>query len=443
MTFNDNKNIGFEIFSDAELLGEDWDKIAGDNIFLKKSSLLQLQRTNPCDQRYYINEEEKTIFISYRLRLNMFTLKRGLDIRLPVTIIGIPCSVSYKGYSYIKNRDSEYRTSNPLSRSPMENSANSSKVSGSSNFHKLRILEEGIESLKGIKLVLNADDDLSFAKGYTLPQYILDIRWKSFEDYLASMRSHYRYRVKKALLSGTAIKAQILKIDREKMNEDQMHYKKADTRGIVEHGMYDKKEPEESSNCSFPIDMYRLYEEVYENSKDKLEKLDIEFFRTFPSTIITFYIENGEDRTPAGFIQIKDNNLKKNNESHDKLGTKDHCNKQNKGDDSDYAPSSDNDELIFMFAGLNHSLNLKYDIYLNMLLYMIRYAIENGYKSIDLGQTTMDTKMKLGAMPRPKYMYLTSDNPLFRRVMPLAARVLSYNERQKDMHVFKDRKVTS
>ena len=90
-----------------------------------------------------------------------------------------------------------------------------------------------------------------------------------------------------------------------------------------------------------------------------------------------------------------------------------------------------------MFAGLNHALNLKYDIYINMLLYMISYAIENGYSSIDLGQTTMDTKLKLGAVSRPKYMYLTSDNPFLRPVIPLAARLLSYNEKQKTVHVFK------
>lgn len=430
-----HEDSDFEVLDDASMLSEEWDNIAADNILLKKSSLMHLQNVNPCSQRYYINEKEKIIFVSYRLRLNIFTLKRGLDLRLPVTIIGIPCSVSYKGYSYIK--DEEFIKSDRSSGVHRVSHVNRlSKLSAGPVSGKVGILQEGIGSLNGIKLVLNADDDLSFSRGFTLPQYILDIRWSSFDEYIGNMRSHYRYRMKKALSSGADMKARILITDTEKMNEDEIQDMHADTERVMEQKISYISKLEEDTDSSFPLEMYRLYEEVYENSKDKLEKLDIEFFRTFPSTIITFYIEEGGNTLPAGFIQIKENKLKKSNTPSKMPGRNDNLNNHDRREDSTHAHCSDN-ELIFMFAGLNHALNLKYDIYLNMLLYMIRYAIENGYRSIDLGQTTMDTKLKLGAVSRPKYMYLTSDNPFLRPVIPLAARLLSYNEKQKTVHVFK------
>lgn len=47
-----------------------------------------------------------------------------------------------------------------------------------------------------------------------------------------------------------------------------------------------------------------------------------------------------------------------------------------------------------------------YDIYMNMLIWIIELGIKRGVKEIDFGQTSEETKLKLGCEEREKYMYI-------------------------------------
>ncbi|WP_339138293.1 MAG: hypothetical protein WGN25_08585 [Candidatus Electrothrix sp. GW3-4] len=98
---------GFSVFSTAQDLPASWDKACDDNPFLCRSVLIILEQVNPTGQRYYLLEkrEEASLFMTYQHRLDIFTYGPG-SLRLPVTILGVPCSVSWPGLQ-IQEQDRE------------------------------------------------------------------------------------------------------------------------------------------------------------------------------------------------------------------------------------------------------------------------------------------------------------------------------------------------
>ena len=326
----------YKSFYSAEQLPDCWDTIAGDNVFLRKKYLEILERTNPCGQVYtvFYCPEPDSILVTYRLKLDIFTYSL-IRLKLPVVIAGIPCSVSRCGYRAGKRTEAQ--------------------------------VFEYLRNLKGAKIVLNSEDNLilgSFAKGLTLPSCRLKIRWSSFEDYISDMRSHYRYRINKAIHKFSGVRQVTL-----------------------------------NDNSMFDDQLYDLYTAVYSKSEYKLERLAIDFFREFPSTIIAFYMGT----EPIAFVQLAENSK----------------------------------ELVFLFGGIDYSKNLKYDIYSNMLLAIVKHGIEGGFTAIELGQTAEDTKMKLGGMVYTKYMYVNHSNGLINTLVHKAIGLLSYRQKDMSFNVFK------
>ncbi len=324
----------FKTYRKACNLPDLWDEIAGENPFLKRDILSKLDGLNPCSQTYHLNEEKKIALVSYRLKLDMFTFSKHISFKVPLNVIGIPMSVSKCGYSIVDK-------------------------------NKLDDLSEYIKSLKDFHVILNSDDNLMLARGNTLPTYKLPLEWSTMDEYILTMRSHYRYRIKKAIKKFKGVKIEEL--------ED---------------------------NNLFGQDMYRLYCRVYENSSEKLEKLSIDFFRKFPSRIIKFTVNN----EAIAFIQLVERGK----------------------------------ELIFLFGGFNHSLNGRYDLYINLLLEIIRYGIENGFKYIDLGQTAGETKSKLGGIQHNKYMYVHHSNKIINFILNKLVDKFSYNQYHVSHNVFKE-----
>jgi hypothetical protein len=230
--------------------------------------------------------------------------------------------------------------------------------------HKLEELSSYIKSFKGLQVVLNSTAALKLPTGRTLPVCLLQIKWQSFQQYIDSMRSNYRHRVHKALKKFSNVEIEKL--------ED---------------------------NSSFDKDMYKLYEEVYENSKEKLEKLSIEFFRKFPAVIFKF---TADSRT-LGFVQLIENG----------------------------------EEIIFLLGGFDHSLNTSYDSYMNMLLFIIEYGIKNNFKYIDLGQTAEETKLKLGAVQQGRNMHVFHSNPIYNFFINSLISKFSYKEYKINNRVFR------
>lgn len=324
----------WKIYKRVEELPPAWDRLVGENIFLIRPVLAKLEKLNPCQQAYHLDTAREIALVTYKLKLDIFTFAKKITLKIPVNIVGTPLSVAQAGYALGEKARAED-------------------------------LVQYIRGLKGFYLILNSEDQLNLAQGDTLSTCKLKIRWQCFEEYLQAMRSHYRYRTKKALNKFKEVKIKEL--------ED---------------------------NKSFDQAMYKLYLDVYEHSEAKLEKLSIDFFRDFPSRIIKFTLNN----ETIAFVQLVE-----------------------KGDD-----------LIFLLGGFNRQYNQRLDLYFNILLRVVDYAIKNGYKSLDLGQTAEETKLKLGATQYTKYMYIHHSNTIINGILSKLIDKFSYQAYAINHQVFKE-----
>lgn len=316
---------------------EEWDSVVHDNIYLTRKFLSFMEKANHEKKAYYgvFNSTGKldTVFETIERRgynLAMFT---RFNMKIKITMIYVPLSVTHPGIEY----------GNCLNEAA-----------------------EFIRKISGYKIFLNLPDiELTdYAKGLTCPKCVLKVRWNSFDEYMNSLRSNYRYRFRKALKKAAPLKLRYLENGEE-----------------------------------FTDEMYGLYEQVYNKSRVKLEKLTPEFFRGEFFRI--FVLEEGN--IPCGFVQLLANG----------------------------------DELVFEFVGLDYSVQSKYDTYLAMLLEIVRYGIEHGFKTIDFGQTADDTKLKLGSEYIYLYAFLHHKNRLINALCKKLGPKLEYKSLTEKFAVFK------
>jgi hypothetical protein len=294
-----------------------------------KTELSHLERLNPCRQKYYTNQS--AFVIQYHQTVDIFNFIPKLTLRLPIKIIGKPYSISEKGYLG-------------------ENDAVSALI----------------KTTKGLNLVLNGERGLDLPYAYTLSSHVIHNRFTSFEHYLASLRSHYRYRVKRALMKSSE---------------------------LMVHKIGQK---------DFDASHHQLYLEVYQNSKDKLECLSLEFFREFPSEIFEF--KRRDTGELVGFVQLVHESSK----------------------------------LTFLFGGFKQERVRTHDLYMAMLLEIIRIGIERGVSIIEFGQTAEETKLKLGCVPVEKYLYVHHSNKVLHYLIARLLPLLSYKPHGIAYNVFKE-----
>lgn len=156
------------------------------------------------------------------------------------------------------------------------------------------------------------------------------------------------------------------------------------------------------NNADFSEEMYNCYLQVYNKSRIAIEKLPISFFRGDFFKIFTL----SKDDKVVGFCQLLEN------------GT----------------------ELIFEFVGVDYAYNTQYDTYHRILLEIVRYGIENGFKTIDFGQTADEYKLKLGSKYTFLYAYLHHSNPFKNKINQLLGKFLSYKYTTTKFNVFKGEK---
>ncbi|MBQ9796599.1 MAG: GNAT family N-acetyltransferase [Clostridia bacterium] len=314
-----------------------WDSVIGDNLYLSKEFLSFMEGIDKCDQRYYMlfcDGVPDSVFMSYvrkKYNLAMFT---RFNMYQKMTMIYVPLSVTRPGIAYGKHLDE---------------------------------VMDFIKTLKGSKMILNIEDvePRGYAKGLTCPKCILTNRFESFDDYMNSLRSNYRYRYTKCFKKSAYLKLEYL-----------------------------------TDNKEFTKEMYECYLQVYNKSKIRVEKLPIEFFRGKYFKI--FVLKN--DEKVVGFGQMLEN------------GT----------------------ELIFEFVGVDYRYNNQYDTYHRILLEIVRYGIENGFKTIDFGQTADESKLKLGSKYTMLYAYLHHSNKLINATNKRLAKHIEYRPITTDYRVFKE-----
>lgn len=228
-----------EVFDRAENLPDAWEE-AAPHPFLRRETLCVLEKANPCGQKYYFlgdNGRQFSLAVTYRHRLNLLACVRGF-LPVPATVIGVPCSVAKPGFHL-------------------------SPASG-------RKMLDHLSGLAGLKLILNSSASTlpGFTTGQTLPDWRLHLDWMSFDQYMNSMRSHYRRRIRQAL-------NRCLEVQVKSLTPDE----------------FDEK-------------WYALYLQVYRRSAYKLEKLTPDFFQRMAADIDVFENAGG---IPLGFTQTKRN----------------------------------------------------------------------------------------------------------------------------------------
>lgn len=287
-----------------------------------------LERVNPCSQ--YYEEGKDCLIVSYSLKLNLFSFKNMGPLYARAEITGLPISISQKGY-----------------------------------YGDLRQVLETIKKRKGLKILLNADEPLP-GGGKTLSTFEFENRFMSFEDYLNSLRSSYRRRIKSAL------------------------------------NMRDKLVIRKIQGADFSQKHYDLYLSIMERTSKPLEIISMDFFREYDSEIYEFL--DKESKNPLAFIQVKEFNGK----------------------------------LCFLFGGFRREDVAKYDIYYNMLLKIIEVAIEKRVKAIEFGQTSEESKLKIGCREVCKYLYVHHSNRILNFLIQKMLPFMAYKPYTKVHHVFKE-----
>lgn len=210
---------------------------------MRRNFLLFLENAIPRGQRYYIfyntDNFPDTVFLAFRnetFDLGMLTYKRRIN---ETTMICLPIWVKRPGIIFGKERALD----------------------------ALRFIKK-ISGLKYLQCIADPKLKSGYIKGTAAPACTLDITWKTFDGYLQSLRSNYRYRYNKALKKSESLTMTMLE-----------------------------------SNADFSEELYGLYEQVEASAKIKIDKLPIGFFRGAFFKIIVFK----KDEVPVGFIQLLEN----------------------------------------------------------------------------------------------------------------------------------------
>lgn len=166
--------------------------------------------------------------------------------------------------------------------------------------------------------------------------------------------------------------------------------------GVIEEGkglVFRKIETSGFSNLH-----HRLYMSVVERSEYPLETLPIEFFRSYDSEVVEVRDKGG--RLLAVLIL--------------------------KGHE---------DTLTFMFCGFRREEGAS--LYHNLLVYVIRKGIEEGYQRIDMGQTSEAAKLRLGCTEETKHMLVHHGNPVADTFLRLVSGRFSYRRYKVEHRVFR------
>ena len=332
----------FRIIPTATELPDEWNKIA-ENYFQQTPFLIHAEKYNPCKQRYYLSFENDKLLAAAIVYTLQLDLLTYLRIKSPIKmhIIGIPCSVSSPGI-----------------------------FGDRLSVEQLKTHIYSVE--KGFLLALNLKEKPSntyFASGKTLPTLVLENHFSGWNNYIDSLRAPYRRRLKQ--LSST---------------NANLHF-------------------EEKIGADFTEEMYQQYLNVYQKSKDKLEKLSFDFFKYLP---IDF-----------------------------KLTT---CSMNKKTVGWNIA-LSDNKTYYFFLGGIDYPQNEVHQTYLRLMVRLVKKGIENQSAAIDLGQTAEVPKMRMGGTPVPRYMEARHSYRLLNWLLKKFGGALEYKRNLENTQAFKTEEV--
>lgn len=320
-------------------LNQDWNKFSK-YYFQTKEFLQHAEKYNPCKQRYYeCYKEDK--FVGGAI---MYSIKLDLltfiNVKSPLKMNIVGIPASVSSPGFLGDEQTILELRNYI--------------------HK---------NEKGLILLLNLESKPKYstlAFGKTLPTIVLKNTFSSWDDYISKLRSNYRRRIK------------LIQLD------DKIILK--------------------TSDCSiFTEQMYEQYLQVFNKSKEKLEKLTFEFFKNLPQKFqLTTCYKN--EKLIGWNITIK----------HEKY-------------------------FYFFLGGIDYKFNKDNNTYLRLVTNIIKQGIEQKTEYIDLGQTAEIPKMRMGGQIEERFMEAKHRNKLFNKILKLGEKSLAYNRKLEEMHVLKNK----
>lgn len=368
----------FKLFDSMELVPQEWDQTAPNDVFLQRKYLGILERNPPRGMRFsyavFYNQQQQPIGIAY-FQISRFQPDRSIkDLD---TKDRYPCII--RAFArHLKSFVARTFDHNLLVCGNL-------LLTGEHGFHfdeakldrnqQFMLLEECIRKVhafweqKGLYIdgILIKDiepqhlpsNDLLVSKKYRRftfhPNMVLHIRneWKTFDDYLAALSSKYRVRAKRAIKAAQDLLRKDLDLDYVRRNNQRLYQLYL---GVME-------------NASF--NMLVLHENYLPALKEAFE----EHFR------ITGYFLKGE---LVGFCTTLLNG----------------------------------NELEAHFLGFEDACNRNYQLYLNMLFDMLRQGIELGAQKVVYARTAMEIKSSVGAEPIDMLCFIKAAHPVTNKVLP-------------------------
>lgn len=224
---------------------------------------------------------------------------------------------------------------------------------------------------------------------HSIPYMSMNISWNNFNEYLSSLRHHYR---RKILLS-----LKKLNVKKPFIISSSIYDSRTENPGWI------LSKPEEK----FSEDFYNMYMKVMERTPTKLETLNHEFFKNLFHQKDTYELLNliikGKIISSAILIQKEE-------------------------------------VLSFMLVGREFAKD-EYDSYFNLVYGIIALAIERNCKKIKLGQTAYWVKQCVGATPKQEYIYFASRNKLMHQVLKSLRKVIFPEMKMQALNVFRERHI--
>jgi predicted N-acyltransferase len=352
-----------EVFeSVSKIAAAEWNSVvASDSIICRHEYLLSVERSKINDCRYFypvVRDNDGTIIAHTCL----YFISTELDLFATSIVKKFTNVVRKMWPGFLIMRSLECGTPVALGNT----------ISFKKNINKenaLKLLVRATEDMSrkiGVKDILFRDfyshnvyffdalKCLGYARIHNLPTTMMAVKWHSFDEYVASMRSQYRYRFRKRQRKFAEMGGEIYVIS--------------------EFGCYADK-------------LAWLWQNTYDRAREyRREILKKDFFENLDrhlgtKSAVILAKAKGE---VVGFCSLM-------------------C---------------DDTVLHWGFCGLDYDVNEDAQVYYNMMYRVVRYAIEGGFKHIDLGMTTLDGKMDIGAKVETQLMYMKHTGLLLNKVIP-------------------------
>ncbi len=97
----------------------------------------------------------------------------------------------------------------------------------------------------------------------------------------------------------------------------------------------------------------------------------------------------------------------------------------------------DGDKMDSHFIGVSSQYNLKHQLYLNILLDLVRDAIDNRAKQLLYYRTALEIKSSIGAEPYEMLCYIKHNNSLFTKLIPIVFKYFVPEQHWAQRHPFK------